>query len=158
MIEHAEHSHPDECCGLLVGTMQDDRVTAIEVYPMANHWNPETARDFEAAMLAKLDPTKPDLAKPETTDPPSTERRYTIDPRAMLDVQKLARDRGLAIVGIYHSHPEHLAIPSEYDREFAWADYVYPIVSVRRGHLSEVRAWRLDDDRQFYELELRTEL
>ncbi len=114
---------------------------------MANHWNQDTARDFEAAMIA---PT------PETL--PTTERRYTIDPRAMLDVQKLARDRGLAIIGIYHSHPEHPAIPSEYDRKFAWAEYVYPIVSVRRGHLSEVRAWMLDDDRQFYELELRDEL
>jgi proteasome lid subunit RPN8/RPN11 len=147
MIEHAEHSHPEECCGLLVGKVQGDRVAAIEVYPMANQWNPETGRDFEAAMNATV---------PETL--PTAERRYTIDPRAMLDVQKIARDRGLAIVGIYHSHPEHPAIPSEYDRKFAWAEYVYPIVSVWRGHPSEVRVWMLDDDRQFCELDLRQEL
>jgi proteasome lid subunit RPN8/RPN11 len=144
MIEHAEHFHPEECCGLLVGQLQGDRIAAIEVYPMANQWSPETGRDFEVAMSA----TEPDTL-------PTRERRYTIDPRAMLDVQKLARDRGLAIVGIYHSHPDHPAIPSEYDREFAWADYVYPIVSVRRGHPSEVRVWRLDDDRQFVELAVR---
>ncbi|TAF50862.1 MAG: M67 family peptidase [Oscillatoriales cyanobacterium] len=147
MIEHAEHSHPEECCGLLVGQIQGDRIAAIEVYPMANQWNLETGPEFEAAISAP---------KPATL--PSRERRYTIDPRAMLEVQKLARDRGLTIVGVYHSHPEHPAIPSEYDRELAWADYVYPIVSVRRGYPSAVRVWQLDDDQQFVELELCEDL
>lgn len=161
IVDRAEHAYPQECCGLLVGKIQGDQIMAIEVYPMTNQWDqgdPALAMLFEAEAMTGL-PEKPakESAKEPAKEPnprPTAERRYTIDPRAMLDVQKLARDRGLVIVGIYHSHPEHLAIPSEYDRRFAWAEYVYPIVSVRRGYASDVRIWKLDDHQQFYELEL----
>ncbi|MGD1901655.1 MAG: Mov34/MPN/PAD-1 family protein [Geitlerinemataceae cyanobacterium] len=151
IVELAERAHPLECCGLLVGRAEKNWVSIAEIHPTANAWEGEAARDFEATFAGR-DPDfgigRSDM-QPEV---PTAERRYTIDPRIMLAVQKSARDRGLAIVGVYHSHPEHPAIPSEYDREFAWSGYVYPIVSVQHGQPSTVRAWAIGDDRQFREL------
>ena len=40
-------------------------------------------------------------------------------------------ERGLDLLGWYHSHPDHPARPSEFDREHAWPWYSYVIVSVR---------------------------
>ncbi len=81
----------------------------IELVPLENNWfDDESVRE-------KL----------------TRERRYTIDPRDMLRVQKQAREKGLKIIGIYHSHPDHRAVPSECDRAQAWPEYAYTIVSVQ---------------------------
>ncbi len=42
-------------------------------------------------------------------------RRYEIDPLELLHADDDARTRGLDLVGIYHSHPNHPAAPSEFD-------------------------------------------
>src|SRR5205823_732579 len=41
-------------------------------------------------------------------------RRYEIDPLELLHADDDARARGLDLVGIYHSHPNHPAAPSEF--------------------------------------------
>jgi proteasome lid subunit RPN8/RPN11 len=51
--------------------------------------------------------------------------RFLIDPRDHFAAIKDARQRGLAVIGFYHSHPHSAAIPSETDR----AEAAYP------GHL-----------------------
>ncbi len=87
----------------------------------------------------------------------NTERaqdRYEIDPREFLMVEKEAAKRGLAVIGIYHSHPDHPAEPSEFDRTRAWPEYFYLIVGVRGGRETEVRCWRLDDADVFVEEEI----
>jgi proteasome lid subunit RPN8/RPN11 len=66
-----------------------------------------------------------------------------------LRVQKQARDRELDIIGIYHSHPDHPAIPSEFDRAIAWHHYSYIIISVQQGIASDLRSWTLDPHHQF---------
>jgi len=48
--------------------------------------------------------------------------RYSIAPDTLLKVQKQARDRDLDIIGVYHSHPDHPAVPSEFDRAIAWEE------------------------------------
>jgi proteasome lid subunit RPN8/RPN11 len=67
----------------------------------------------------------------------------------MLQAQKDARDRHLDIVGIFHSHPDHPAVPSEFDRAIAWQRYSYIIVSVQQGQACDLKSWSLDDDQQF---------
>ena len=60
-------------------------------------------------------------------------------------------------MGWYHSHPDHPARPSEFDREHAWPWYSYIIVSVAAGKPQDMTSWRLADDRShFLPEEIRT--
>jgi proteasome lid subunit RPN8/RPN11 len=61
--------------------------------------------------------------------------------------EKAAGEQGLEVVGWYHSHPDHPARPSEYDRDYAWPWYSYIIVSVQNGAPRDMTSWRLNDDR-----------
>ena len=57
-----------------------------------------------------------------------------------------ADERGLRLLGYYHSHPESPAIPSEYDRAHALPHFVYLITAVYAGVAAETRAWLLHSD------------
>ena len=72
---------------------------------------------------------------------------YRIAPSEVLGAHRRARERGLAIVGFYHSHPDRPAVPSVRDRREAWPGASYLIVAVGRGGDEDVRSWRLADDR-----------
>jgi proteasome lid subunit RPN8/RPN11 len=71
----------------------------------------------------------------------------------VLDAEKAARQQSLEVVGWYHSHPDHPARPSQYDRDHAWPWYSYIIVSVANRIPEEITSWRLTDDRTEFELE-----
>ena len=80
--------------------------------------------------------------------------RYTIEPRETLRLERELRGTDRETIGFYHSHPEHPASPSPFDREHAWPGYVYVIVSVRAGDPQDVRAWLLvegETERSFKE-------
>ena len=139
---HAEQTYPQECCGLLAGVREAEGWLVADVFPAENAWNEDAVREVFQDTLQ--DPIA------------EKERRYAIAPETMLRVQRETRDRQLAIAGIYHSHPDHPAVPSECDREYAWSEYVYVIVSVPQGHSREVLAWRLDEERQFQPEEIIT--
>jgi len=59
--------------------------------------------------------------------------------------EKSAADEGRLVVGFYHSHPDHPARPSEFDREHAWPFYSYVIVSIAQGAAVDMTSWILDD-------------
>ena len=61
-------------------------------------------------------------------------------------VEEDARTRGLDVLGVWHTHPDHPAHPSETDRAAAWEGWSYVIASVERGEVADVRSWRLDGD------------
>jgi proteasome lid subunit RPN8/RPN11 len=82
-------------------------------------------------------------------------RRYAIAPEMMLKMQREARDKSLNIIGIYHSHPDYPAIPSECDRELAWQEYSYIIVSVVKGKASDFHCWTLNENHQFQPEEIQ---
>jgi proteasome lid subunit RPN8/RPN11 len=83
----------------------------------------------------------------------SPRNRFLISSAEVRRMEAEARRRGLSIVGFYHSHPDHPARPSEYDREHAWPWYSYVILEVRGGRDAALRSWRLTDDRQRFEEE-----
>ena len=56
-------------------------------------------------------------------------------------------------LGWYHSHPDHPARPSEFDREHAWPWYSYVIVSVANGEPQDMTSWQLEDDRSHFQPE-----
>jgi proteasome lid subunit RPN8/RPN11 len=77
----------------------------------------------------------------------SPRNRFSVTAQDVLDAEKAARQQGLDVVGWYHSHPDHPARPSEYDREHAWPWYSYIIVSVAQGQPQDMTSWRLNDNR-----------
>ena len=73
-------------------------------------------------------------------------RRYVIDPRETLAVEKDLSGSGADILGFYHSHPDHPAEPSEFDRSHAWPWYSYVILSIVERKPADLRAWTLDGE------------
>lgn len=74
---------------------------------------------------------------------PEPLRRYEIDPRAHFAAIRQARTRGLDVVGAYHSHPRSAPEPSETDRQHAFGNFIFFIISLR-GEAAEIAVWRLD--------------
>lgn len=139
---HAESTYPDECCGLLLGKLSQNSKTLVEVIATENAWSVQAAKSFSA-----VDAIEPGFNK---------RHHYTIAPEVMLKAQREARDRQLDIIGIYHSHPDHPATPSEFDRVYAWYQYSYIIVSVPQGKAGTLKSWSLDHNHQFQPEEIFT--
>jgi proteasome lid subunit RPN8/RPN11 len=142
---HAERLYPEECCGLLLGTGETYK-DLVELVPLENHWENHSA-DEPIPALGNLNENMNPTADLEAIY--TKHRRYAIDPKDMLRLQKQARSQGLNIIGIYHSHPDHEAVPSECDRLLAWPEYIYTIVSVCKGKAVDVKSWTLDSEHQF---------
>lgn len=82
-------------------------------------------------------------------------RRFEIDPVDYINAERFALENGLDFLGIYHSHPDHPAIPSGHDRKQAMPFFSYLIISVQEGKSENATSWRLDDEtRRFEEEEL----
>ncbi|MDR3209580.1 MAG: M67 family metallopeptidase [Oscillospiraceae bacterium] len=121
----SERIYPDECCGVLLGTvLEDDDRSAAAALPIDN-----ARRDGEAY------------------------HRFVIEPEDFLRAELAARARGLDVIGVYHSHPDHPAAPSDYDREHALPFYSYVIVAVAKGKSAELKSYTLSNDRKFMEEE-----
>jgi len=129
ICSHAESTYPDECCGILLGRITADGRTLVEIWQAENNW--DAATDFDSD--EKL----------------TTKRRYAIAPELLLQAQRWARDRSLSIIGIYHSHPDSPAVPSECDLKYAWQEYSYLIVSVQQGKASDLLCWSLNEHHYF---------
>jgi proteasome lid subunit RPN8/RPN11 len=113
---HGEDAYPAECCGALAG-----RVTAGDLKE-----------------VVRLEP-----AVNRRTDDP---HRYLIAPEDLRRLEGQLKSEGLEIVGYYHSHPDHPAVPSAFDADHAWPWYSYVIVRVDRGRGADLASWVLDDD------------
>lgn len=117
ICRHGEADYPAEACGLIGGTVDGDRKLVVQLVPLAN----------------------------QRTD--AARNRYLIDPESFRRAQeKLDRD-GLDVVGVYHSHPDHPAAPSAFDREHAWPWLSYVIVGIARGRAAQLKSWTLTEDR-----------
>jgi proteasome lid subunit RPN8/RPN11 len=137
--QHGSRDYPSECCGIMLGHSNGDLKEVTEVIPLKNlRRDPEKARE-----LLPLD----------VPGAESERNRFLIDPKDQVRVEKNARARSLDVLGYYHSHPDHPARPSEYDREHAWPWYSYVIISVQQGKAGEFNSWVLADDRSQFEPE-----
>jgi proteasome lid subunit RPN8/RPN11 len=116
--EHGEAAYPEEGAGLVLGEVVGEVKQVSAILPLAN------ARE--------------DAAR---------HNRYLITPQDMMHGEQEAIRRGLDIVGVFHSHPDHPNRPSEFDREWALPWYSYVITSVNAGKALESRSWQLAEDR-----------
>ncbi len=87
-----------------------------------------------------------ELAPAENERTDAAHHRYLISPEAYLRAEIDAEARGLEIVGVYHSHPDAPAEPSEFDRRHALPGLSYVIVSVRQRRAEDLRSWALTED------------
>lgn len=78
-------------------------------------------------------------------------RRFQIDPLDYQKAEQYAIDHDLDLLGVYHSHPDHPAEPSEHDRKVAMPWFSYIIISVQDGEAVSTRSWQLNDERKFDE-------
>uniref|UniRef100_A0ACD5GMI3 M67 family metallopeptidase n=1 Tax=Desertifilum tharense IPPAS B-1220 TaxID=1781255 RepID=A0ACD5GMI3_9CYAN len=106
ICQQVERHYPQESCGLLLGRVVAQVNCIVEIYPTENSWDEADLTAFAAVSgSASLGGSR--------------RERYAIAPQTLLQVQRQARDRDLQIVGVYHSHPDHPASPSEFDRAIA---------------------------------------
>jgi proteasome lid subunit RPN8/RPN11 len=105
--------YPDETCGLLLGEYEAGICRVLSQHP-ARNLNRERAAD-----------------------------RFELDPLDFLAAEQSAAATGVLVVGVWHSHPDHPARPSETDRALAWPGWSYLILSVTAGAVVDLRCWRL---------------
>jgi proteasome lid subunit RPN8/RPN11 len=120
---HGVETYPHECCGALLGAESDACREVRGLHKLVNR----------------------------RTDSPRN--RFSVTAEDVRDAENAAQKAGLEVLGWYHSHPDHPALPSEYDREHAWPWYSYVIVSIMSGEPQAIASWRLTDDRMRFEPE-----
>jgi len=122
----ALQAYPYEACGLLLGRSDSTAIQAL--------WG----------------------TRAENLDRRRPHDRFTLDPVGFLTADRQARDLGLEIVGIWHTHPDHPAEPSRTDLEAAWEGYSYLILSTSESGVGALRSWRIFEER-FHEQDILRE-
>ena len=117
---HARREYPDECCGFLFGSSEGDIRHVTRLHEMVN------ARGKNRS------------------------RRYLITPEQFRNAEQWAQGMRLEILGLYHSHPDHPARPSQFDLDHALPWWSYVIVSVEQGRPTALSSWVLKDDRSAF--------
>jgi proteasome lid subunit RPN8/RPN11 len=142
--QHAEASYPNECVGLLIGRIVGNKKSVEAIHQTPNNWSVE-------------------VGLTDAEHEHSLADRFYLDPREYMRADRAARAQGLDIVGCYHSHPDHPAIPSERDRVGAQGvgggtSFSFLIQSVRSGQAAELASWLLvESGDRFVAEELKTE-
>ncbi len=122
MKGEAIRTFPDECCGFLFGFEQTDGTRKVEI-----------------------------ICPVKNSKPGDKKRRFEISARDYIQAEKFAMENNFLLLGIYHSHPNHPAIPSEHDRLAAQPWFSYLIISVMHRQFDHIRSWRLSEDLEFEE-------
>jgi proteasome lid subunit RPN8/RPN11 len=125
--KEGEKAYPNECCGILLGSSSElgdessaeENVIVESILPIENAH--ESGEQYH---------------------------RFRIEAEDLMRAEKEARKQKLDVVGFYHSHPDHPAKPSEYDKNHALPFYSYIIVSVVKQKAAELTSWKLSPDRR----------
>jgi proteasome lid subunit RPN8/RPN11 len=120
---HGETAYPEECCGVVLGSVQGSDRRIVAAVPLVNSRTEER------------------------------QRRFLIRPADYRAAEAEASALGLLLVGFYHSHPDHPARPSEYDREHALPWHSYLVLAVERGRAGDCTSWILSPDRTAFDAE-----
>jgi proteasome lid subunit RPN8/RPN11 len=123
--QHVEGTYPYEGGGWLIGhTDEQGRKVVSEIKPIENQ------RAIE-----------------------DQHNRILITDQVYREGEAYADEKDLLLIGFFHSHPDHPARPSEFDREHALPWWSYVIVSVQQGQAAKVLSWELREDRSTFEAE-----
>ena len=111
MVEHARATYPNECCGAMIGSVDDGQKLVRVALPLANA--------YEGAQQA----------------------RYELRPEDLLHADREARGRNMDLVGIYHSHPDCGAYFSETDLKNSCPWYSFVVLSIQKGEFDHANSW-----------------
>jgi proteasome lid subunit RPN8/RPN11 len=123
MVGHAQSTFPEECCGVMVGTI-DGAAKFVT-----------TAIALENAYQGKQ------------------EDRYEIRPEDLLAADKNARAQGLDLIGIFHSHPDCDAYFSKTDLENSCPWYSFVVLSIKGGKFDHANSFLPNADQTVAEKE-----
>lgn len=80
------------------------------------------------------------------TNTDASNEHFMMDPREQFAVVKDLRAKDLAMLGIYHSHPESPARPSEEDIKLALTPEVsYLIISLENAAAPDMKSYKISD-------------
>ena len=129
LTEDALNTFPDECCGFLFGREEHDGTRLVV-----------------------------DILVVDNSKEGDKTRRFVISPQDYMAAETHALDHDWTLLGIYHSHPKHPAVPSEHDRLAAQPYFSYVIISVMESNVGgdtfHLRSWLLNEEQQFEEEEI----
>ena len=108
-------AYPNECCGIIFGRIQNGQRIVEELEAVENAF--EEGEQYH---------------------------RFSISGELLMRAEKKCTG-GKMVLGFYHSHPDHPARPSEYDREHAWPFYSYVIVAIEKKEPKLITSWVLDE-------------
>lgn len=129
MFDDAIQAFPDECCGFMFGTEDAEGNRVVtKALPVYN----------------------------SATE--NRKRRFVISPKDYMNAELFAEENNVQLLGIYHSHPNHPAIPSEHDRVAAQPWFSYVIISVTENGIQHTRSWVLNETFQFDEEQYNNQL
>ncbi len=122
IFKQMEAGYPNEVGGFLLGVNDKESVRVREIIQIENVF--EAEEQFH---------------------------RYAMTPQDWMRLEDQADERGLTLVGYYHSHPDSPAIASIYDRDHALPNFTYIITSVVGGKAVDQKVWQLRDDRSQFD-------
>ncbi|HKW98309.1 MAG TPA: M67 family metallopeptidase [Bryobacteraceae bacterium] len=111
MVEHARATYPNECCGAMLGTIEDGHKRVRLSMPLENA-----------------------AAGPHHS-------RYELRPEDLLHADREARKQKMDLVGIYHSHPDCGAYFSETDLKNSCPWYSFVVLSIQKGEFDHANSW-----------------
>tara|TARA_Y100000768_G_scaffold115821_1_gene85493 strand:- start:454 stop:879 length:426 start_codon:yes stop_codon:yes gene_type:complete len=121
LIKICEEGFPYEVCGVLIGNKKESNYFIQSSY-ICENLNKERASD-----------------------------RYELNPRDYIKAEDYAKSNNQAIIGIYHSHPNHPAIASETDKLYAWPDMIYLIYSIYDSKFKNLISWEINEKIDIFE-------
>jgi proteasome lid subunit RPN8/RPN11 len=111
IVAHARQTYPNECCGAMLGSLDGETKVVSEAIALRNA--------FEGAQAA----------------------RYELRPEDLLAADKAARERGMDLIGIYHSHPDCDAYFSKTDLQNSCPWYSFVVLSIQKGEFHHANSW-----------------
>lgn len=121
MKEHAIRAYPNECCGFFFGSVTDEGKLIDRSVEVKNNKKGDQRRRFEIAA------------------------------EDYMQGEAYSEQFNTVFAGIYHSHPDHPALPSEHDRKQAVPFFSYIIISVTDTNVDAVTSWKIAGDGNFEE-------
>jgi proteasome lid subunit RPN8/RPN11 len=123
MVAHARKTYPNECCGAMLGTVDNGSKRVAIAMPLEN------------------------------ASAGSQQQRYELRPEDLLNADREARRQKMDLIGIYHSHPDCGAYFSETDLKNSCPWYSFVVLSIQKGEFDHANSWLPNPDQTAAEKE-----
>lgn len=116
-----------------------------EIYTHAKETYPRECCGF---MLGEFEPGGAQVRQIRRATNQTGDRadRFIISGEEYAQADAAAAEAGQEIIGVYHSHPDWPAIPSQTDMDSAWEEVYYLIAAMHHGMPLNTAVWHLAED------------